>query len=143
MRAVREEIALGFPKGPGLIATPSRVDVSTQLPRSYRLVPLDELLFGRLDFVLDDGALRTFLGHHAANPGHRGRPSHKSISREQWRRKRGSKDWAQLQREQQAALILADWPEDCAKPKLGTVANHIREFEGGNSKASNPSPRKS
>ena len=127
---VIEALAGQFPKGPGLIATPSAVHMNLSVPNKYQLIALHELVCGReMELDIDQTAAEIRLGQHKRAPGQSGRPSAKPTTRKIWLAEHGRKDWPGA-RHEQIDKILNNWPSDgSTRPARGTIENHIREFE--------------
>lgn len=128
--SVIAELAERFPKGPGLISTPSAVPLNMPLPGGFKLAALDELFAAVGDgMVLDAAHAETRLGTRKKVPGAPGRPTMRAIIRDIWLNERDDDDWPQS-RQDQASYVLAHWPEAASsRPSPKTVMHHLKEFE--------------
>jgi len=128
--SVIAELAERFPKGPGLIATPSDVPLNMPLPGGFKLAALDELFAAVGDGMLLNAAhAETRLGTRRKAHGVPGRPTEREVIRQIWMRGRHAPDWPQT-RQAQADYILANWPDEAAsRPSPKTIINHLATFE--------------
>ncbi len=127
---VIEALTQRFPKGAGLIATPSRINVNVSLPKAYKFAKLEDLFVGAAEaLVLNEVTASLSLGNFRQNPGKAGRPSEAAITYEIWGRLYTKHDWPS-NRGDQATVILAEWPVCMSeKPRPKTIEHHIRDFE--------------
>lgn len=132
LAGVIEALACQFPKGPGLIATPSILPVNLPLPNHHRLIALHDLFRGcENGFVIDHAAADVRLGRRKKLPGQAGRPTERETTRHLWAQLSQREGWPSA-RGHQVELVLSNWPEDAGSiPASGTVEKHLREFESG------------
>jgi hypothetical protein len=129
LAGVTDALAKQFPDGPGLIITPSPVNLNVPLPRGYRLAGFGDLLFGTTEGIaLNWGNAEILLGHRKSAPGQPGRPSERDTIKQLWLAARTSADWPPQQNEQ-ARLILSRWPGHGRPPAVRTIENHLRVLE--------------
>lgn len=128
--SVIAELAERFPKGPGLISTPSAVPLNMLLPGGFKLAALDELFAAVGDGMLLNAAYaETRLGTRRKAHGVPGRPTEREVIRQIWMEGRHAPDWPQT-RQAQADYILAKWPDEAAsRPSPKTIINHLATFE--------------
>jgi hypothetical protein len=129
LTGVTTALADRFPGGPGLIITPSFVNLNLPLPNGYRLIFLPDVAVGTADgLALNWETAAACLGRRKKVPGPRGRPTERNAVREIWETSHTLPDWPE-QRLDQAAFILSRWTEQGARPSLGTIKNLILGFE--------------
>lgn len=130
LAGVTEALWNRTPSGPGLIATPSTVNLNMPLPRQFKLVALHELFVGEYERIfIEPAVVADRLGRQRKIPGERGRPGTLEVTREIWSAARKAVDWPSA-RKQQAERIRADWPSDQRPaPSPKTIENHLRELE--------------
>lgn len=127
---VISELAERFPRGPGLIATPSSIPLNMPLPRGFKLSALHELFTAAGNgMLLNAEHAETRLGTRKKVPGVPGRPTERGIIRKIWREERHAPDWPRS-RQEQADYVLAKWPDESAsRPSPKTIINHLAAFE--------------
>lgn len=129
LAGVTDALLKQFPDGPGLIITPSRVNMNAPLPRHYRLARFSDVLFGRpASIALNRGCAEILLGHRKRTPGQPGRPSEYDAIKQLWLAAQASADWP-TQRNEQARVIRSNWTSPEAPPAIGTIENHLRLLE--------------
>lgn len=119
-----------FPKGPGIIATPSLIPITLPLPKGYSFIAFQDLFYGHSGQLKIDGAVvASRLGLGSRGSLTRGRPSKSSTTKYIWQIERNTSSWPK-RRGDQAALIASNWPPDGgAAPALGTIKKHISALE--------------
>ncbi len=118
-----------FPRGPGLIITPSLINLNLPLPGGYRLIGLADIAYGTSDgLAVNWGATDLYLRKRKKVPGQRGRPSERKAIWDIWEIARRSPLWPQ-HRLDQASFILGQWNKAEAPPSAGTIKNYIPKFE--------------
>ena len=129
LAGVTDALAKRFPDGPGLILTPSSVNLNAPLPRRYWLAGFNDLLFGTAaGIALNRGCAEILLGHRKRTPGRPGRPSEREATKQLWLAAQESADWP-TQRNEQAKIILSNWTGPESLPAIGTIENHLRFLE--------------
>lgn len=129
LAGVTDALVKQFPDGPGLIITPSPVNLNAPLPRHYRLAGFRDLLFGAAaGIAFNQGWAEILLGHRKRTPGQPGRPSELEATTQLWLAAQASPDWP-TQRNEQAKIILSNWTGRESPPAIGTIKNHLRRLE--------------
>ena len=130
LAGVTEALEKQFSDGPGLIVTPSPINLNLPLPRLYRLIALHELFFGEANrIVLDWTAAWTWLGRRKRVPGIPGRPTVLEKTRKLRTKLQSAEKWPS-ERSAQVKLVLQQWSnEDMPKPACKTIENHLRVLE--------------
>jgi hypothetical protein len=139
LAGVTEALEKQFSDGPGLIVTPSPINLNLPLPRSYRLIALHELFFGEANrIVLDWTAAWSRLGRRKRVPGIPGRPTELEKTSRLRRELQSAGTWPS-ERSAQAKLVLQQWSnDDMPKPACKTIQNHLRVLEGGERTSKSP-----
>ena len=118
-----------FPRGPGLIITPSLINLNLPLPGGYRLIGLADIAYGTSDgLAVNWETTDVYLRKRKKVAAQRGRPSERKAIWDIWKIARQSSQWPQHQVDQ-ANFILTQWNRAEAPPSAGTIKNYLPTFE--------------
>lgn len=129
LSGITEALSNQFPEGPGLIVTPSLVNINLPLPKKHHLISLsDFLVVSNNNLSLNQQNIDIRLGRNKKIKHSRGRPGSKDITRNIWKIEHVKPEWPSP-REEQAKLIFSKLDTTVTDIELGTIMNHIRDFE--------------